>query len=216
MKAILLPVKKFQHSKERLSPHYSDDERAALARALCEDTFRVVAQVKSVDRVYVVSAEYHALSLARQLSWHVIDESEQISESASVDAASRQCAENGVRALLRLPIDLPLVTPSDIETLFYFLEPVPSVVIAPSMDGTGTNALLRSPPDLFPSHFGPDSFALHMKEAEKAGAKIAIVRNERIALDIDEPKDLRAAAGRVSPHSATARLMQQLQFKAAD
>jgi 2-phospho-L-lactate guanylyltransferase len=133
-----------------------------------------------------------------------------------VDAASRQCTHDGVKALLRLPIDLPLVTQSDIETLFYFMEPAPSVVIAPSMDGTGTNALLRSPPDLFPSHFGPGSFALHMEEAEKAGARIAIVRNERIALDIDEPKDLRAAAGRVSPQSATARLINQLQLRATD
>jgi 2-phospho-L-lactate guanylyltransferase len=216
MKAILLPVKTFRRSKERLSPHHSDDEREALARALCEDTLRTVAQVKGVNRVYVVSAEYHALSLARQLNWHVIDESEQVSESASVDSASRQCARDGVKALLRLPIDLPLITPSDIEMLFYFLEPPPSVVIVPSADGTGTNALLRSPPDLFPSRFGPNSFELHLKEAEKVGAKVAIVRNERIALDIDEPKDLRAAAGRVSPHSATARLISQLQIRATD
>ena len=210
MKAILIPVKTFRRSKERLAPHYSEDDRESLARAMCEDMFRVVARVKNVSRVYVVSAEYHALSLARQLNWHTIDEREQISESASVDAASEQCRRDGVTALLRLPIDLPLVTLSDIETLFYFLEPAPSVVIAPSQDETGTNALLRSPPDLFPSHFGPGSFALHVKEAEKAGAKLAIVRNERIALDIDDPKDLRAAAGRVSPHSATARVLKQL------
>ena len=216
MKAILLPVKAFPHSKERLAPNYSEDERAALARALCEDMFRVVAQVKGVDRVYVISAEYHALSLARQLNWHIIDEREQVSESASVDAASLHCKRDGVQALLRLPIDLPLVTLSDIETLFYFLEPAPSVVIVPSHDGTGTNALLRSPPDLFPSHFGPGSFALHLKEAEKAGAKIAIVRNERIALDVDEPNDLRAAAGRVSPHSATARSLQRLGLRTPD
>ena len=216
MKAILIPVKAFSRAKERLAPHHSEDDRAALARAFCEDMFRVVAQVKSVDRVYVVSAEYHALSLARQLNWHIIDESEQVSESVSVDAASLQCAREGVKALLRLPIDLPLITPSDIETLFYFLEPPPSVVIVPSLDGTGTNALLRSPPDLFPSHFGHGSLALHLKEAETAGAKLAIVRNERIALDIDEPKDLRAAAGRVSPHSATARLINQLRIRATD
>ena len=190
MRAILLPVKEFRRSKERLAPRYSEDEREALARAMCEDTFRVVAQAKGVDRVYVVSAEYHALALARQLNWHVIDESEQVSESASVDAASRHCARDGVRALLRLPIDLPLLTFSDIETQFYFLEPAPSVVIVPSRDGTGTNALLRSPPDLFPSNFGPGSFAVHLKQAEKTGAKVAIVRNERIALDIDEPEDV--------------------------
>jgi len=216
MRAILIPVKEFRRSKERLAPHYTEDERAALARALCEDAFRVVAQVRGIDRVYVVSGDYHALSLARQLNWKTISESEQISESASVDAASRHCVREGVQALLRLPIDIPLVTPSDIESLFAELQPAPSAVIASSRDGTGTNALLRSPPDLFPSHFGPDSFALHVQEAERAGAKITIIRNERIALDIDEPKDLRAAADRVSPLSATARLMQRLTLKATD
>jgi 2-phospho-L-lactate guanylyltransferase len=116
--------------------------------------------------------------------------------------------------LLRLPIDIPLVTAEDIENIFAVLAPRPSAVIVPSRDG-GTNALLRSPPDLFPSHFGPNSFALHLEEAERAKARIKIIRNERIALDVDEPKDLRAVAGRVSPHSATARLMQQLGLRTA-
>ena len=185
MRAILIPVKAFRRSKERLAPHYSEDERAALARALCEDIFEVIAKVCGIDRVCVVSGEAYALDLARQRGWQTIGESEQISESASVDAASRLCAVEGVQALLRLPIDIPLTTPGDIEALFAALEPAPSVVIVPSRDGPGTNALLRSPPDLFPSHFGPDSFALHLNEAERIGARIRIVRNERIALDID-------------------------------
>jgi len=215
MRAILIPVKEFRRSKERLAPHYSEDERAALARALCEDIFEIVAQVR-VDRVYVVSGEAYALDLARQRDWRAIHEREQISESASVDGASRLCTGEGVRALLRLPIDIPLVTPADIEALFAALEPAPSVVIVPSRDGTGTNALLRSPPDLFPSHFGPDSFTLHLNEAEQVGAKIKIIRNERIALDIDEPKDLRAAADRGLSRSATARVMQQLRLRSTD
>jgi len=216
MKAILLPVKTFRRSKERLAPDYSEDERAALVQALCEDTFEAIAQVRGIDRVYVVSGEDVALDLARCMNWHVIVESEQISETASVDAASLRCRRDGVEALLRLPIDLPLVKPGDVEVLFAALEPAPSVVIAPSQDGTGTNALLRSPPDLFPSHFGPDSFALHLNEAERVGAKITIIRNERIALDIDEPKDLRAAADQVLSRSATARVMQQLRLRATD
>jgi 2-phospho-L-lactate guanylyltransferase len=210
MKAILVPVKEFRRSKERLSPHYSEEERAHLARAMCEDTFGVVAQVKGIDRVYVVSTEYHALTLARQLNWRTISETQQVSENHSVDEASRQCAKQGIRALLRLPIDIPLVTAEDIENIFTAVAPEPSAVIVPSRNGTGTNALLRSPPDLFPSHFGPNSLELHVEEAERANAKIKVIRNERIALDIDEPKDLRAAAGRVSPHSATARSIRQL------
>lgn len=215
MKAILIPVKEFRRSKERLAPSYSTDERAALALAFCEDTFRVVSQVRGVDRAYVVSGEDRALSLARQSNWRTISEREQISESSSVDAASRLCAAEGIQALLRLPIDIPLITPADIEALFTELQPAPSVVIVPSRDGTGTNALLRSPPDLFPSHFGPNSFALHLEEAERAGARVKIVRNDRIALDIDDENDLRAAAEGFLPTSATARLMQRLQLRAA-
>ena len=216
MKAILIPVKEFRRAKERLSPHYTEDERADLARAMCDDTFRTVAQVRGIERVYVATSEYHALTLARQWNWSIIAETQQVSESQSVDLASRHCAKHGVRALLRLPIDLPLVTAHDIESIFAALGPGPSTVMVPSSDGAGTNALLRAPPDVFPSHFGPNSFALHLEEAERAGAKITIIRNERIALDVDEPKDLRAVAGRVSPHSATARLMQQLGLRSTD
>jgi 2-phospho-L-lactate guanylyltransferase (CobY/MobA/RfbA family) len=47
-------------------------------------------------------------------------------------------------------------------------------------------------------------------------ARIRIIRNERIALDVDEPKDLRAAADRVLSRSATARVMQQLRLGTID
>jgi 2-phospho-L-lactate guanylyltransferase len=216
MKAILIPVKAFRCAKARLAPYYSQDERAALAAALCEDAFRCVGQVRGIDRVYVVSSERRALDWAHERNWMAITESEQISESASVEAASRRCVRDGVKALLRLPIDIPLATADDIQSLFTALKPAPSAVIVPSRNGTGTNALLRSPPDLFPSHFGPGSFARHLEEAERAGARITILHNERIAVDIDEPKDLRAAADRVSPETATARVLERLGLKATD
>jgi len=213
MKAILIPVKEFQRSKERLAPHYSQDDRAALAAAMCEDFFRLVASVRGVDRIYVVSKEYKALTLAQQLNFETIIESEQISESHSVDAASRYCEERGVGALLRLPIDIPLATATDIESIFAESEVAPSAVIVPSRDDTGTNALLRSPPALFLSHFGPNSFALHLEEAERAGAKVKIVRNERLALDIDDVEDLREVAARLADNTATSRWIRRFQYQ---
>jgi 2-phospho-L-lactate guanylyltransferase len=207
MKAILIPVKLFRDSKKRLAPHFSLPARSALAAALCEDFFRVIAQTRCADRVFVVSQEPQALDWAQANGWETIVETQQLSESHSVDAASRFCADAGVRALLRIPIDLPLVTAADIEALFAPAEDEPSVVLVPSRDGTGTNAILRSPPTLFPSHFGPNSFAAHLAEAEHCGARITILRNPRIGLDIDEMDDLRALAGRAPPGSALARWM---------
>ena len=65
MKAILIPVKVFRSAKKRLAAHFSETARAALVAAMCEDLFRVVAEVKGADRVFVVSAEPRALSWAR-------------------------------------------------------------------------------------------------------------------------------------------------------
>ena len=205
MKAILIPVKEFCEAKKRLAPHFPPGDRAALAEAMCEDFFNVVAATRCADQVFVISKEPGALSRARKFGWETIVESSQTSESDSVDEGSRYCAARRVDALLRLPIDLPLAEPSDIEAVFHELEAAPSAVIVPSSDGTGTNALLRSPAVLFPSHFGPNSFPRHLAEAKACGARARVYRNPRLELDIDELDDLRRLSSRLRPDSATAR-----------
>jgi len=209
MKAILVPVKSFAESKRRLAPHYSPEARAALAEALCRDFFGILGQVRFAERVYVASKEALALGWARERGWHTIVETEQISESHSVDAASRLCEQEGVTALLRIPIDLPLVTADDVDGILAASETAPSAVVVPSRDGTGTNALLRSPPCLFPSHFGPGSFAQHAAEAEGCGARMKILHNARIALDVDEADDLAALHGRAPVDSAVGRWLAE-------
>jgi 2-phospho-L-lactate guanylyltransferase len=205
--AILIPVKTFRESKQRLAAHFSADARADLAAALCEDFFRVVAEVRNAGRVFVVSQEPRALAWAKDRGWETFVEARQISESHSVDEASRYCAERGVRALLRIPMDIPLATAADIESVLAQAQNAPSAVLVPSRDGTGTNALLRSPPTLFPSHFGPNSFAQHLEEAERCGVQAKVLRDPRIELDIDELDDLRMVAGRVHPDTTLARWM---------
>jgi 2-phospho-L-lactate guanylyltransferase len=93
---------------------------------------------------------------------------------------------------LRLPLDLPLVQSRDIDELLLTVCAAPALVIVPSRDGTGTNAILRTPPTLFPSHFGSDSFAKHCGEAERRGARILKRRNVRLEMDVDDEADLRA------------------------
>jgi 2-phospho-L-lactate guanylyltransferase len=205
VRAILIPVKQFHHSKKRLAAHFSDAARAELVAALCEDFFQTVSRVRGTDRIFVVSAEPLALGMALVKGWETIAEEEQVSESASIDMASHHCAALGFTAALRIPIDIPLCEPRDIEDILAAAGPAPSAVLVPSRDGTGTNALLRSPPDLFASHFGTNSFALHRSEAERAGATVKILRNPHIALDIDEIEDIGALKGKLRSESATAR-----------
>lgn len=192
MRALLLPVKDLRNSKQRLMDLLRPNERFALARAMLADTFNAVRGVRRADKIFVVTNYAPAMRSARENGWEVLAEENQISESASVDSAARQCEALGVSALLRLPIDLPLVRSSDLDELLAIGCVAPAAVIVPSRDGTGTNALLRTPPTLFPSHFGPDSFAKHRAEAERRGAQIIVRRSPRIEMDVDDESDLRA------------------------
>jgi len=192
MRALLLPIKDLRRAKQRLAPLLNPEERFALAQAMLADTIRAVRGVRRADKIFVVTNYIPAMEAAEANGWELLREEQQISESVSVDAASRHCAECGVTSLLRLPLDVPLVHANDIDELLETDCAAPALVIVPSRDGTGTNAILRTPPALFPSHFGTGSFAKHCGEAERVGAQIVVRRNARLEMDVDDEADLRA------------------------
>jgi 2-phospho-L-lactate guanylyltransferase len=203
MRAVLIPVKDLSRAKQRLALLLSQAERTALATAMMEDVFAAVAAARGLDAVFVVGNHGPALDRARQFGWTLIRERRQISESDSVDHASRRCAARGVTSLLRLPIDIPLLQPADVEMILTAAGRAPTSVLVPSRDGTGTNALLRTPPALFGSHFGPNSLRKHLTEARRKRARVCVLRNPRVELDVDDEEDLRALAGRPDVRGAT-------------
>ena len=182
---------------------------------MMEDVFSAVAEARGVDKVFVVSNYGPALERAQDLRWEVIRERRQVSESDSVDRASRECAARGVGTLLRLPIDIPLLQSADVQSVLAAAGSAPASVLVPSRDGTGTNALLRTPPGLFRSHFGPDSFRKHLAEAAETGARVRVLRNARIELDVDDEDDLRILAAHEDVRGATKSWLQRAGFLAA-
>jgi 2-phospho-L-lactate guanylyltransferase len=191
MRALLLPVKDLNNAKKRLTGVLTPEERFGLAEAMLADTIRAARGVELADKVFVVTNYVPAMLVARENGWEILREEQQISESDSVDAASRICEDRGVTALVRVPLDVPLVQASDIDELLAVQCQAPAVVIVPSRDGLGTNAILRMPPALFPSHFGNGSYAKHVGEAERVGARVILRRNTRLEMDVDDEADLR-------------------------
>jgi 2-phospho-L-lactate guanylyltransferase len=215
MQALLIPVKDLRNAKQRLAPWLSQSDRTELATAMFDDFCAAVVRARGMDHVFLISNYEPAIDRAKKFGWDVIRETEQHSESASVDAASRICAGRGVASLARVPIDLPLVTSQDIASIFAAIRPAPYAAIVPSRGGTGTNALLRTPPTLFPSHFGPNSFPKHLAEAKSCGAECVILRNERLELDVDDWDDLQVLAARTDVPDATRRWLERAGFENA-
>lgn len=209
MRYLLIPVKDLSRAKQRLADVMTQAERTRLAWAMLENTFAAVAAARGADRVAVVTLYAPAIELAGRLGFDVILESQQISESASVDFGSREVSKRGAHCVLRLPIDLPLIQSTDIETILAQDQVGRSAIIVPSRDGTGTNAILRRPPDLFPSHFGPNSFSKHCAEAERVKAEVKVLESPRLALDIDDAADIEHFATR-GRHSPVYRLLEEM------
>src|SRR5260370_15230178 len=192
MRALLLPIKDLRHAKQRLAGFLSPEERFGLAQAVLADALGAVGGLRGADKVFVVTNYEPAMRAAEENGWELLLEEQQISESVSVDAAARECEKRGITAVLRVPLDVPLVQAGDIDDLLEVHCAAPALVIVPSRDGTGTNAILRTPPTLFPSHFGSGSFAKHCDEAQRAAAQVLVRRNTRMEMDVDDEADLRA------------------------
>jgi 2-phospho-L-lactate guanylyltransferase len=184
----VLPVKAPKNAKQRLSGFFTPEQRETLARAMFEEVLATLCAVEGFARVVVVTSDETAAGRARACGAHVFEETEQQSHSVSADAAARRAVECGASTVVLLPIDVPLVTKEEIETLI--AEPGPGVIVVPSSDGTGTNALVRTPPSVIESRFGPGSFRKHMGQAEAAGVPAKVLRPPGLLFDIDTPEDI--------------------------
>ena len=209
MRALLLPIKDLRNAKKRLVGVLTPEERFGLAQAMLADTIRAVRGVRRAEKVFVVTNYEPAMLVAEENGWEILREDRQVSESDSVDAASRLCELRGVTGLLRVPLDVPLVQAADIDDLLAVECEAPALVIVPSRDGMGTNAILRMPPALFPSHFGMGSFAKHVGEAERIGARVIFRRNTRLEMDVDDEADLRVLLKNDLSGTETARWLRE-------
>src|SRR6266481_2016834 len=208
MPALLLPVKDLNNAKKRLMGVLTTEERFALSGAMLADTIRAPRGVRCAEKVFVVTNCEPVMQLAEENRWEILWEEQQISESHSVDAASRICEQRSVTGLLRLPLDLPLIQSSDIDELLTVECQAPALVIVPSRDGTGTNAMMRTPPTLFPSHFGSGSFAKHLAEAERTHARVMVCRNARLEIVVLHAADLLALMEHINTTTESGRWLR--------
>ena len=191
MTSALVPVKSLAVGKTRLASALPPGEREALSIYMLQKVWEALLQSGVFDWVGVVTADRRVEALARERKVHTIREDVQISENRSIAYGSRICRERGDRSLLIIHADLPLVKTEEIEAIVSRGGPEPKVVICPSKEGTGTNALYRTPPEIIPACFGPGSFSRHLAEAEARQIPWESRFLPGISLDIDTPEDLR-------------------------
>ena len=199
----VLPVKSFARAKQRIADAVADDERRSLAEAMVGDVLAALELVGGLHGVVVVTAEARARALALQAGASVVHDHHEAGQSAAALEGIRAALAEGADRVLLVPGDCPALDPDEVETLLESASGA-GVVIVPDRHGTGTNALLLTPPDAIAPAFGEGSFARHSAAAQAAGAALRVARLSSLGLDVDTPGDLAAlrAALQAGPKGA--------------
>ena len=192
----VVPVKCLRTAKSRLSSVLSDSERSSLVLTMLRSVLRSLRRVEGVLPPLVVTCDADVEDVARASGASVLREPRSSGLNAAIDLVLGHLEATGCETLFYLPADIPQVTPSEIaELLALHARNRQAVTLVPSCDGSGTNALLVSPPGAMSFHFGPRSFSAHCDEARARGLSPQVVKLEGIARDVDRPGQLDAIAG---------------------
>ncbi|HSD22775.1 MAG TPA: 2-phospho-L-lactate guanylyltransferase [Solirubrobacterales bacterium] len=208
----IVPVKGFSSANGRLNGLLSEAERTQLAEALFLDLIVKLPRSRRIDDVLIVTSD---ASVARQAGWFghkVLVEERDEGHAEAAAAGARAAMADGAQRVAMLPVDCPIL---DTEELDAHLGRSPrTALIVPDRHGTGTNALMLNPPDLFLPAFGPDSCARHVSRARATGQSFALEAVESLAVDLDTPEDFTLLRDRLlldpQPAPRTAKVLWQL------
>lgn len=197
----VLPVKRFDRAKQRLRDAVPDGPRAGLAEAMVGDVLTALGRVAGLDGVIVVTAEPVAVALAGRAGAEVVDDPVEAGQSAAALLGIERARQRGAARVLLVPGDCPALDPADVERLLAAREPV---VVVPDRHGSGTNALLLTPPAVIAPSFGEGSRARHEAAAAAAGVACRVLALDSLGMDADTPDDLATlrASGRMGARSS--------------
>ncbi|MGK2878609.1 MAG: 2-phospho-L-lactate guanylyltransferase [Solirubrobacterales bacterium] len=195
---VILPVKPFDDAKERLATGLAAGQRRLIAEAMVRDVIAALARAREVDGVVVVSAEPKLAEIAAGTADAVIPDARSGHSDAAI-AGVAWAIEHDFDRVVMIPGDCPLLDPEELDDLIARTrEDRIQFAVIPDRMGTGTNALVISPPDAVDPSFGPGSRQRHIAMGLAASRRVAEHEVPSLALDLDTAEDLMELAERLS------------------
>jgi 2-phospho-L-lactate/phosphoenolpyruvate guanylyltransferase len=191
----IVPIRGLESAKTRLGERLDAEERLELVTDLLTRTLVATRDASRISGTVVVTMDPAAAGLARDhRAIGLVERAPGL--NAAIVAARTVAVARGATALVVLPADLPAITPLAVDGLVEASLAgrggTGVIAIVADRHGSGTNALLVSPPGLIEPAFGPDSLALHRAAGVAAGATI-VELDGPLTLDLDTTADLLAA-----------------------
>jgi len=183
----IIPVKTFSIAKKRLNVQQIAKEK--LCMLMLEEVLDTISQCKLIDKIIIVSKDEAALKLGRPLDVVEIFDDESGVNNA-IHLADQYTSEKKFDCSIIFPQDIPLMKSIDIDNLLGFVKSENSVIVVPSRQFNGTNALVRCPANIIDTRYDMGSYTYQIDAARTKTKNISVALIRRIMLDIDDESDL--------------------------
>lgn len=207
----LVPLKDLVEAKSRLSGLLRPSERRALAQAMAEDVLLVLRDHAQVGRITLLSDDTGAGMLAQKYGADCWPEQELGCRGLNplIERATERLLADRDEPLMVLHADLPMLGKADIDSVLDAMPDGGGLVIGCDRQYRGTNLLFFDACSVPQFAFGIDSCARHLQCARDSGIHAQVLQSPGIALDVDEPSDLKHLMRHLSsgPTGNTGRLL---------
>ena len=183
----IIPVKTFSKAKTRLN--LQQDCKEEICSLMLQEVLRTVSDCKIVNQIILVTKDEDALKIGRQFNVVGIFDDE-LGVNNAINLADEYLSDKNFDCSVIFPQDIPTMTSTDIETLLGFIKSTNSVIIVPSRQFNGTNALVRCPSGLMQTKYDLGSYTHQIDAARTRTNNISIALIRRMMLDIDDESDL--------------------------
>lgn len=201
--ALLIPSRSFRGAKTRLDQVLDEDQRAALAEAMLRRTIASAGRLEA----FVVTGDPEVASAAKLAGAQVIEYTEPGLNPAVAHGAD-QLNRTGFDRVMIAHGDIPLVDRLDeIDGRCQgsgfsdggFLDGgfLDGMVIVPDRHFDGTNVMIVPTGCEVRWAYGKGSFHRHRSEAIRLGIPLAVLADEDLGWDLDEPADIAGALDRL-------------------
>ena len=183
----IIPVKTFSKAKTRLSLSKTGKEK--ICKVMLEEVLDTVSKSQFIDKIILVSKDEQAFKLGRQFNVKEIFD-DQSGVNDAVHLADEYVLNNNYDCSVIFPQDIPAMRTSDVDTLLGFVKSANSIVIVPSRQLNGTNALVRCPGNIMSTRYDMGSYTFQLDAARAVSQNVSVAFIRRIMLDIDDENDL--------------------------
>lgn len=180
----IIPVKPFIAAKSRLG--LDESKRKDVCSIMLGEVLAALRD-STVAESLVVTGDPQVTEIASQYGASVLNENHQTGVN---DAVLLGLERAKGRTTIVLPQDIPLVESKDIDAILE-AAPCPGALVVPSRKLDGTNALVRTPPDVFETRYDEGSYQSHIDAAQKAGVRATLAFSKNLMIDVDTMEDLR-------------------------